>query len=116
MPLQRSPQGALRCNPRLVCGSAKSPQALAITGLWRPAAAAQSTGPDPLQLAIAGDTLYTLVQNGATLTGTLEAPSGGFGPRGGANGGPIEGTVDGNKISFKVGTTTYTGTVNGGAD
>jgi beta-galactosidase len=72
-----------------------------------------SSGPDPLQLAVAGDTLYTLIQNGGALTGKLEAPAGGFGPGGGAVGGPIEGSVDGKNISFRVGATTYTGTING---
>ena len=99
--------------PQVAVWERKVPMGSGITGLWRPFAAAQSSSPDPMQLAVAGDTLYTLVQNGASLTGTLEAPSGGFGARGGAGGGPIEGTVDGNKISFHVGTTTYTGTLNG---
>ena len=104
-------EGDVKLRPQVAVWERKVPKGPGVTGLWRPVAAAQSTGPDPLQLAVAGDTLYTLVQNGNTLTGTLEAPSGGFGARGGAGGGPIEGTVDGNNISFKVGTTTYTGTV-----
>jgi hypothetical protein len=58
-------------------------------------------------------TLYTLIQNGDSLTGKLEAPAAGFGPGGGASGGPIEGSVDGKNISFRVGTTTYTGTLSG---
>jgi beta-galactosidase len=89
------------------------PTGAGVTGLWRPTAVVGSSGPDPLQLAVSGDTLYTLIQNGATLTGKLEAPAGGFGPGGGAGGGPIEGSVDGKNISFRVGTTTYSGTVNG---
>ena len=100
--------------PQVGVWERKVPSGAGITGLWRPAAAAQSTGPDPLQLAIAGDTLYTLVQNGATPDRHTRSPELVVSARrGGANGGPIEGTVDGNKISFKVGTTTYTGTVNG---
>ena len=66
-----------------------------------------------MQLAVAGDTLYTFVQNGANLTGRLEAPGAGFGPGGGAVGGPIQGKVEGTNISFKVGTATYTGAVHG---
>jgi beta-galactosidase len=89
------------------------PKGPGVTGLWRPTSAIGSSGPDPLQLAVAGDTLYSLVQNGGTLSGRLEAPAGGFGPGGGAVGGPIEGTVDGKNISFHVGATTYIGTVNG---
>jgi len=89
------------------------PKGPGVTGLWRPTSAPRPSGPDPLQLAVAGDTLYTLVQHGSTLTGRLDAPAGGFGPGGGAVGGSIEGTVDGKSISFRVGTATYTGTVNG---
>ena len=91
----------------------KVPVGEGITGLWRPAAAAQAAGPDPMQLAVAGDTLYTFVQKGATLTGTLEAPAGGFGPGGGAGGGPIQGTIDGTNLSFRAGKADYTGTIRG---
>ena len=99
--------------PQVAEWERKVPKGAGVTGLWRPTSAPGSSGPDPLQLAVAGDTVYTLVQTGAKLTGMLEAPGSGFGPGGGAVGGPIEGEVDRNHISFHVGTTTYTGTVNG---
>ena len=102
---------ALYLRPQVAEWERSVPTGEGITGLWRPTAAAQSSGPDPLQLAVAGDTLFTLVQKGSSLTGKLEAPGSGFGPRGGAVGGPIEGSVEGSSISFHVGTTTYTGTV-----
>ncbi len=99
--------------PQVAEWERKVPKGPGVTGLWRPISATGPSGPDPMQLAVAGDTLYTLVQTGGRLAGTLEAPGSGFGPGGGAVGGPIEGTVDGNNISFHVGTTTYTGTVDG---
>ena len=48
------------------------------------------------------------------LTGKVESSGGGgFGGGGGAAGGPIEdGKIDGSNISFRIGTTTYTGTIN----
>jgi beta-galactosidase len=99
--------------PQVADWERKVPAGPGVTGLWRPVAAETPSGPDPLQLALAGDTLYTLVQNGSTLTGTLEAPAGGFGPGAGAGPGPIEGTIEGRNITFHVGTTTYSGTANG---
>jgi beta-galactosidase len=99
--------------PQVAEWERKVPAGSGITGLWRPVSAEGPSGPDPLQLALAGDTLYTLVQNGNALTGTLEAPAGGFGPGPGAGPGPIEGTIDGRSITFHVGTTTYSGTING---
>jgi beta-galactosidase len=99
--------------PQVAKWEREVPKGPGVTGLWRPTSVPGPSGPDPLQLAVAGDTLYTLVQNGGALTGRLEAPAGGFGPGGGAVGGSIEGTVDGKSISFRVGTATYTGTVNG---
>jgi beta-galactosidase len=104
---------AVALRPQVAEWEREVPKGSGVTGLWRPTSATGSSGPDPLQLAVAGDTLYTLVQTGAKLTGMLEAPGSGFGPGGGAVGGPIEGEVDRNTISFHVGTTTYTGTVNG---
>jgi beta-galactosidase len=99
--------------PQVAVWEREVPKGPGVTGLWRPASATGPSGPDPMQLAVAGDTIYTFVQNGGTLTGRLEAPGSGFGPGGGAVGGPIEGTIDGTNIFFHVGTATYTGTING---
>jgi len=104
---------SVKLRPQVAEWEREVPTGAGITGLWRPTTMTGSSGPDPLQLAVSGDTLYTLIQNGAALTGKLEAPAGGFGPGGGAVGGPIEGRVDGKNISFRSGTTTYAGTING---
>ncbi len=84
------------------------PSGAGVTGLWRPTAPTGQNGPDPLQLAVSGDMLFTLVQDGSSLSGRLEAPAGGF--PGSTSGGPVEdGRVEGSNISFRVGATTYTG-------
>jgi beta-galactosidase len=103
----------VRLRPQVAEWEREVPVGAGVTGLWRPIAVVGSSRPDPLQLAVSGDTLYTLIQIGGTLTGRLEAPAGGFGPGGGAVGGPIEGKVDGKNFSFRAGTTTYTGTISG---
>jgi beta-galactosidase len=58
------------------------------------------------------DSLFTLKQDGNKLTGTVEGAGGGGG--GGDQLAAIEdGKVDGSSVSFRAGTTTYTGTVAG---
>jgi beta-galactosidase len=100
--------------PQLAAWERVIPSGSGVTGLWRPTSSAGPNGPDPLQLAVAGDMIFTLQQNGNTITGSLEAPAGGFGPGAGAGSGQIvDGRTDGNNISFRVGTTTYAGTING---
>jgi hypothetical protein len=69
-------------------------------------------------MALAGgnaDMVYTFRQDGSTLTGKVESSgSGGFGGRGAPAGGLIEdGKVEGFNISFRMGTATYTGTIDG---
>ena len=64
------------------------------------------------------DMVFTLLQEGGALTGSLEsAGGGGFGGGGfggGAAGGPVQdGKVEGANISFRVGLTTYSGAMNG---
>jgi beta-galactosidase len=97
--------------PQVAAWEREVPSGEGVTGLWRPTAPAATGGFDPLQLAVAGDTIYTLRQSGGVLTGTLEAPPSAFGPA--ASGAIEDGRVDGNNISFRVGTTSYSGTVNG---
>jgi beta-galactosidase len=81
-----------------------------VTGLWRPVVQGGPSGPDPLQLAVSGDTLYNFVQKGSALTGTLDGPPANFGP---ATTGSIEGTIEGSHVQFKVGATTYEGSLVG---
>ncbi len=96
--------------PEATAWQRKTPVGDGVTGLWRPVVQEGPTGPDPLQLAVSGDTLYVFVQNGTVLTGTLDGPPAAFGP---AVTGAIQGTVEGGKVQFKVGTNTYEGTVRG---
>jgi len=87
------------------------PRGEGVTGLWRAIAATQEGGPEALQLNMHGDTVYTFIQHGASLTGTVEAPPPIFGA---VTSGLIEeGRVDGTNISFRVGSTRYVGVVTG---
>jgi beta-galactosidase len=108
---------AVKLRPQVAVWEREVPTGSGITGLWRPAAAvaAAQTG-NPMALAGGNaDTVYAFRQNGNTLTGSVDSSGGGgFGGRGAPSGGPIEdGKVEGSNISFRTGTATYTGTING---
>jgi beta-galactosidase len=87
------------------------PSGAGVTGLWRPMPA---RGASSRLAALAGDvnSLFTFRQSGSDLTGTVEgAGTGGF--FGGSDvPTPItDGKVDGDRVSFKVGNNTYSGTI-----
>ena len=104
---------AVKLRPQAAVWEREVPSGAGITGLWRPAAAlTASTAGNPMALAGGNvDMVFTFRQDGSVITGSVEsAASGGFG--GGPTGGLIQdGKIDGSSISFRAGTTTYTGTI-----
>jgi beta-galactosidase len=97
--------------PQVAVWKREVPAGAGITGLWRPIPAAG--GASSLVAALAGEdsTLYSLRQNGAKLEGIVEGAGGGF-FGGNDAGAPVEeGKVDGNSVSFKVGSSSYSGTI-----
>jgi beta-galactosidase len=98
--------------PQAAAWEREVPSGSGVTGLWRPQPASGATG---RLAAIAGDanSLFTLRQEGSSLTGTVEG-SGAGGFFGGSDVAAqiAEGKVQGSSISFKVGNNTYSGTVN----
>src|SRR5208283_4741581 len=82
-----------------------------ITGLWRPAPAEASSDMMAALFGGGNDTVFTLRQNGNLITGRVEAPGGFFG--GGGTNAIADGHIRDGKISFRAGSTTYTGTVKG---
>jgi beta-galactosidase len=107
---------AVQLRPQASVWERAVPAGPGITGLWRPTAAiaAPATG-NPMALGGGStDMVFTFRQDGNALTGSVEAAGGGGFGGGGSTGGAIEeGKVEGDKISFRVGNTTYTGTVKG---
>jgi beta-galactosidase len=66
-------------------------------------------------MAAESSALFTLHQDGTELTGIMESAAGGGFFGAGEGGTPIEaGKVDGDKVSFKVGNTSYAGTMKDG--
>lgn len=82
-----------------------------ITGLWRPMP--KTHNDSGLLASLLGDSnmVFTLRQNGSSLTGSVEGGGGGWWS-GSDEPSPItEGRVNGNSVSFKVGKNTYSGTL-----
>jgi beta-galactosidase len=94
---------AVKLRPQVAVWNRSVPKGGGVTGLWRPApanAAARPFGGGQ------GDMIFSLVQEGGTLQGTVD------------NGGdaliPIEeGKIDGANVSFRAGNVSYTGTIAG---
>ncbi len=80
-----------------------------ITGLWRPITGSSGATGQLAFFAGEGTTVFTLRQDGSTLTGSVE------GAGGGSNAGiPItDGKVEGSNVYFKAGNNTYSGTLEG---
>ena len=99
--------------PQAAVWEREVPKGSGVTGFWRPEPAGGLSG---RLAALAGDanTLFTFHQDGSNLTGTVEGSGAGAFFGGSDVPSPIaDGKIEGTSISFKVGTSTYTGTVNG---
>ncbi len=98
--------------PQVAVWEREVPTGPGVTGLWRPVPGA---GHNPLGafLGLGGNMIFTLQQDGNNLTGSVEGGNGGFF---GGSDVPIaitEGKAEGDRVSFKAGTTTYSGTLKG---
>jgi beta-galactosidase len=110
---------AVKLRPQAPVWEREVPTGSGITGLWRPVpvVAAAGRGGGGFGGGGGANSVFTLKQNGGSLTGTVEGGGGGrgFGGGGGSDTPAAieEGKVDGANVSFKVGAMTYTGTVKG---
>jgi beta-galactosidase len=97
--------------PQMGTWKREVPMGPGITGLWRPIAG--SGGATGLPALGNGTMLFTLRQDGNTLTGNTEGAGGGF--FGGSDAGVsiTDGKVDGRNVYFKAGNNTYSGTLEG---
>ncbi len=101
--------GELR--PQVAVWQREVPIGPGVTGLWRQAPGPQLTG--VMAYLVGGSSVFTLRQDGSALTGVVE---GGGSRWSGGEDAPVpitEGKVDSNQVSFKVGRTTYAGTLKG---
>jgi beta-galactosidase len=104
---------AATLRPQVAVWEREVPTGSGVTGLWRPL---PYEGSDPTVRTLlerVGPVVFTLRQEGTKLTGDVEGGSVSF--SGGSDvPAPItEGTVEGDRLSFKVGNGTFTGAVKG---
>ncbi len=99
---------AVKMRPQAGVWEREVPAGAGVTGLWRPVPPAAGT-PQAL-FGGGGSQLFTFLQEGSSLKGTVE------GAAFGGSEAPVlieEGRVDGSNISFKAGNVTYRGTRDG---
>jgi beta-galactosidase len=96
--------------PQVPVWEREVPKGQGVTGLWRPVPASDAAF---ARFAPDNNSLFTLHQEGSQLTGTMETSGGGsFGSADG--GAPIDaGKVNSNSISFKIGNSSFAGTLRG---
>lgn len=104
---------ATALRPQVAVWEREVPTGSGATGLWRPIPPASSDTSRLAQMMRSDAMVFTLRQDGGSLTGTVEGAGRSF--SGGSDvPAPItEGKVDGDHVSFKVGNGTYSGTVKG---
>jgi beta-galactosidase len=104
---------ATTLRPQVTVWGREVPTGAGVTGLWRPMPYEGGDSTVRTLLERVGPVVFTLRQEGTKLTGYVEG--GGVSFSGGSDvPAPItEGTVEGDRLSFKVGKGTYTGAVKG---
>ena len=105
---------AVTLRPQVAEWQREIPQGAGITGLWRPEPPSGNANNPAIQFFVgSGAMVFSLQQDGSSLKGTVEGGEGGF--FGGSDvPTPIEdGQVNGNRVSFKAGRSTYSGTLSG---
>jgi beta-galactosidase len=105
---------AVKLRPQVAVWERQAPVGAGITGLWRPAPGAPGATGIMAFLVGDGTTIFSLRQDGSTLTGSVEGMGGGFFGGGDAAVPIADGKVDGQSVSFKVGTSTFLGTLKDG--
>jgi beta-galactosidase len=104
---------ATALRPQVPAWERPVPEGPGVTGLWRPAEIADAGGSkDPFVAAALGsrhDMVFSLRQQGSTITGELDEVGDGF-FNFNAGGAIEDGRIDGARISFRVASMTYSGT------
>jgi beta-galactosidase len=100
--------------PQIAVWEREVPKGTGITGLWRPVPAAPGgPGSDFIEMIVGGsNSIFTLRQEGSSLTGSIEGSGGFFG----GEDVPVpikDGLVNGSQVVFKSGNNTYEGKVVG---
>ncbi len=107
------PTKSVTLRPQVPVWEREAPSGSGITGLWRPAPVPEGGNEMLAFIAGAGPMVFTLRQEGGSLNGTVEGNNISFV---GGSDVPIpieEGKVDGGRVTFKAGRNNYSGMVKG---
>jgi len=103
---------AVTLRPQVGVWEREVPTGPGVTGLWRPVLPSAGPADDFVSMIVGVNTVFTLRQDGSKVTGTVEGGAGFFG--GDDVPSPIvEGTVDGDRVAFKSGSSSFTGALKG---
>ena len=106
------PSKEVKLRPQVAVWTREVPSGPGVTGLWRPVLAAGASSDDFISMLVGVNAVYTLRQDGSTLTGTIEGSGGFFG--GDDVPSPIvEGKVDADRVAFKCLNSNFTGALKG---
>jgi beta-galactosidase len=99
--------------PQVAMWKREVPAGSGVTGLWRPLPYEGQDATLQMLLARVGPMVFTLRQQGANLTGSVEGGAVNFSGGSDVPTSIEEGKIDGDRVSFKVGNSTFSGTVKG---
>ena len=106
------PAKGVTLRPQVAVWKREVPSGQGVTGLWRPVQASSGPSDDFISMLAGTNAVFTLRQDGGKLTGMVEGIAGFFG----GDDVPIPvvaGTVNGDRIAFKSGDSSFTGSING---
>jgi beta-galactosidase len=103
---------AVTLRPQMAVWERDVPTGSGITGLWRPEPPT-GAGSELMEFIGGTNSVYSIKQEGSSLTGTVEGASVNFTGGSDVPAPIVDGKVDGNAVSFKAGNNTYAGNVKG---
>jgi len=105
------PVKAVTLRPQVPLWEREIPKGEGVTGLWRPIP--PEAGSESSALPPVGDAIYSFKQEGSSLTGTVEGTGATFFGGGDVPAPIANGNINGSIISFKAGTSSFTGNIKG---
>ena len=104
---------ATEMRPQVGVWQRSVPKGSGLTGLWRPARAHAGEDGEAMSVIGGASLVFTLEQQGGTLNGTVEGAGSNFTGGMDVPSPVIDGKVDGDKVSFKAGNSTFEGSIDG---
>jgi beta-galactosidase len=104
---------AVTVRPQVAQWEREVPKGSGVSGLWRPAPVEGANSEIMEFIAPRGGSVYSFMQDGSSLTGTVEGTSVNFTGGMDVPAPIVNGKISGSAIDFKVGNNSFTGTIKG---